>query len=119
MNLPDPAETLEVEPSEIKQLLDSGGEEPGFRLVDCREEDEFALCRIEGGELIPLSVFAEQATARLGEARGEPIVVYCHHGMRSLQATQFLRAKGFEETFSLRGGIDLWSAEVDPSVPRY
>ena len=61
MNLPDPAETLEVEPSEIKQLLDSGGEEPGFRLVDCREEDEFALCRIEGGELIPLSVFAEQA----------------------------------------------------------
>ena len=47
------------------------------------------------------------------------VVIYCHHGMRSLNATQFLRARGLEQTFSLRGGIEAWSLTVDPEVPRY
>lgn len=89
------------------------------RLIDCREEDEFALCRIEGAELVPLSRFAEMAEAIVTDDDNRPIVVYCHHGMRSMNATQFLRQRGLEKTWSLAGGIDSWSAEIDPEVPRY
>ncbi|MCB1061778.1 MAG: rhodanese [Verrucomicrobiae bacterium] len=92
-----------------------------FRLVDCREEDEHAYCRIEQAELIPLSRFAEMASARLLPPTDEslPIIVYCHHGMRSMSATQFLRQKGLRQVWSMRGGIDAWSHEIDPKVRRY
>ena len=89
-----------------------------MRLIDCREDDEFVLCRIEGATLVPL----QQIPSRLHEVEGDgglPIVVYCHHGMRSLNATQFLRSKGVTASFSLRGGIDAWSLDIDPLVPRY
>lgn len=116
--LPSP-DNHEITPAELAILLHDPGV-PEIRLVDCREEDEFALCRIEGAELIPLSRFAEEATRKLldsGETR--PIVVYCHHGMRSMNATFFLRQKGMANTWSLAGGIDLWSRQIDPGVPRY
>ena len=90
-----------------------------MRLIDCREEDEFAFCRIEGAEIIPLSGFVETVVGRLGTDLAQSLVVYCHHGMRSLQATRFLRKLGYRATFSLRGGIEDWSKEIDPSVPRY
>ena len=89
------------------------------RLVDCREEDEFALCRISGAELIPLSRFAELAPGLLSSGDERPVVVYCHHGMRSMNATQFLKQKGLEKVWSLAGGIDHWSVAIDPAVPRY
>lgn len=111
----------EITVEKTAELLKSDDEAAKFLLVDCREEDEFAYCHIEGAELIPLSRFAELATARLLPASEDetPIVVYCHHGMRSLSATQFLRQKGRHKVWSLRGGIDAWSNEIDPSVPRY
>lgn len=114
--IPSPDE-YEITPAELQQLRESE-EAPAFRLVDCREEDEYALCRIEGGELIPLSRFAEEALPKLsGETR--PVFVYCHHGMRSMNATLFLRERGLKQVWSLAGGIDLWSSQIDPEVPRY
>jgi adenylyltransferase/sulfurtransferase len=110
---PDP-DTAEVTPEETAAWLATAPDD--FQLVDCREPDEWALCRIEGATLIPLSRFAELAPSHLATDR--PIVVYCHHGMRSLRATHWLRHKGFQ-AWSLAGGIDAWSDVVDPLVPRY
>lgn len=119
MNSLDPA-AWEVDPRALQNLL-SVSEKPGtqsIRLVDCREEDEFALCRLGGAELIPLSRFAEIAPSALTD-ESRPIVVYCHHGMRSLNATQYLRERGIPNVWSLAGGIERWSTEIDSSVPRY
>lgn len=114
--LPDPEAAIEVDAPALAALLESG---PGsLRLIDCREEDEWLLCRIGGATLVPLSTFAESVSAWDNTAPA-PLVVYCHHGVRSLQAARYLRAKGFEKSFSLAGGIDAWSEEVDRSVPRY
>lgn len=112
-------ETPEISPEELAFLAkDPDG--PPFRLVDCREEDEYALCRIEGAELIPLSRFGEEAMRKIVQSDDpRPVIVYCHHGMRSLHATMFLRQRGKKETWSLAGGIDLWSRQIDPEVPRY
>lgn len=112
-------ELFEITPADLKQLLDS---KPvtDFRLIDCREEDEFGFCRIEGAELHPLSRFhADAHRLLLNPADERPLVVYCHHGMRSMNATLFLREKGKKKVWSLAGGIDLWSSLIDPAVPRY
>lgn len=117
--LPDD-EQFEITVQEVAALR-ADADSP-VRIIDCREDDEFAYCRMEGAELIPLSRFAELAETRLLAEEGEtaaPVVVYCHHGMRSMNATQFLRAKGRTRVWSMRGGIDAWSAEIDPEVPRY
>lgn len=89
-----------------------------LRLVDCREDDEWHICRVEGAKLIPLSNFAELALARLPDPT-ERVIVYCHHGVRSMRATLWLRQQGFAQAQSLRGGIDLWSELIDPAVSRY
>lgn len=104
----------ELEPSELRDLLE-GREQAPFLLVDCREEDEHAAWRIGGEVLMPLSDFPSQVAQRLTIpeepfSSPTPIVVYCHLGMRSLQAVQFLRVKGFEKAYSLRGGIEAWGA---------
>lgn len=118
MNLafPAPEDGLEVEPGFVDALRRDGGR--SFRLIDCREEAEHAHCHIAGDHLVPLSRFAGEIEAALPEA-GVPVVIYCHHGMRSAKAAMFLRAKGHDLTFSLRGGIEAWSLEVDPTVARY
>ncbi len=113
-----PAEDFEITPAALKALR-ADNESPELLLIDCREEDEFALCRIEGGELFPLSRFAELSPSILSPEDARPIIVYCHHGMRSMNATLFLREKGRKAVWSLSGGIDQWSSEIDPSVPRY
>lgn len=112
---------IEVSPSEVAALR-KDTDSPLFRLVDCREEDEFSLCRIEGAELIPLSRFGELAPGLLLPSEEEseiPVIVYCHHGMRSLHATMFLRERGIDQAWSMSGGINQWSLEIDPGVPRY
>ena len=112
-------EQFEITPAELKQLL-KPERASDFRLIDCREEDEFSICRIEGAELHPLSRFHTDATRLLlNPADERPLVIYCHHGMRSMNATRFLREKGKAEVWSLAGGIDLWSTLIDPGVPRY
>jgi len=91
-------------------------ENPDLELVDVREMREWEICRIPGARLIPLGQLPE----RLSELDGhQEIVTHCHKGVRSMRALEILRAAGFARVRSLRGGIDAWSTEVDPSVPRY
>ena len=106
---------FEISPSETRDRLDRGEK---LRLIDCREQEEFALCRIEGAELIPLSIFSGAVAERLADLN-EPIVIYCHAGVRSARAAQYLAQLGYTNVRSMSGGIDAWSLEVDPSVPRY
>lgn len=89
---------------------------PGLQLVDVREDWEAAIARLDGAFHIPMG----QIPARAGELdAAKPTVVYCHHGIRSLHVALALRARGFTDVRSLRGGIDRWSLEIDPGVPRY
>ena len=94
-------------------MLDRGDK---FMFVDVREKWEFDTSRIEGSELIPLREVPGNLT-RFEDA--DQIVVFCHHGMRSLDAAAWLRSQGVANARSMAGGIDRWSAEVDPKVPRY
>jgi rhodanese-related sulfurtransferase len=87
-------------------------------LLDCRTPDEHATARISGSVLIPMQELSDRV-AELEPHRDRPIIVHCHHGMRSLRVTNWLRAQGFPAVQSMAGGIDAWSTEVDPSVPRY
>lgn len=87
------------------------------RLLDVRMPWEHDLVALPGSVLIPL----QELPSCLSEVpSGEgPLVVYCHHGVRSLGAAGYLEQQGIENVFSLSGGIDAWSLRIDPSVPRY
>jgi len=111
---PDTGE-LEISPAAVAALRTAGEE---FVLVDCREEDEWRVCHIEGAELLPLSRFAETARRRFDDP-AQRVVIHCHHGMRSAQAAHFLRQCGVPLVWSMAGGIEAWSREIDPEVPRY
>ena len=106
----------EITAHNLRQLLASDTS-PRPVLLDVREPWEFAAARIEGSTLIPMGEIRSRAFNELDpEAH---IVTVCHHGVRSLNVAVWLRNQGFENAQSLRGGIDAWSAEIDPSVPRY
>ncbi|HWB01871.1 MAG TPA: rhodanese-like domain-containing protein [Verrucomicrobiales bacterium] len=109
------SDTLEILPQAVAELRT---EKEAFTFIDCREEEEWNLCRIGGAVLMPLSRFAEIARQRFIDPE-ERVVIYCHHGMRSAQAAMFLRQLGMNRVWSLAGGIDAWSAEIDPNVRRY
>ncbi|MBL8762712.1 MAG: rhodanese-like domain-containing protein [Phycisphaerae bacterium] len=112
----------EVTPREAAQrLADPGDEHPGLVLLDCRTPDEHHAARIRGAVLIPLNELERRAEELEHETlgRGRAVLVYCHHGVRSMRAASFLRALGFSNARSIAGGIDLWSIAVDPAVPRY
>lgn len=84
-------------------------------LLDVRTPEEHATARIEGATLIPLN----ELPGRLDELpKDAPLVVMCHHGMRSAHAVRHLREAGFD-ALNLTGGIDAWSRQVDPKVPLY
>jgi sulfur-carrier protein adenylyltransferase/sulfurtransferase len=98
---------------ELKRRMDAG--EP-FKLIDVREPFEYEIARIHGARLIPLG----EITEHLDELkRDQPIVVHCHSGQRSAQAVQLLQQSGFANVYNLEGGIDAWSDQIDPSVPKY
>ena len=104
---------VEVSPAELKREWLA---KPDLVVIDVREPHEYAIARIDGARLIPLS----ELPGRLSEIDGRAeIVTHCHHGMRSLAALDLLRGAGFANVRSLSGGIDAWAREVDPSVPRY
>ena len=88
------------------------------RLIDVREADEFEIARIAGAELLPLSQWPAIATEKLADP-AQPLLLHCHHGGRSGQATAYLLHHGFTDVTNVAGGIDAWSQEIDPSVPRY
>ncbi len=109
----DKGEIAEMSPHELKRRMDAG--EP-FELIDVREPFEYEVARIDGAKLIPLG----EITERLDELSGkQPIVVHCHSGKRSEQAARLLQQRGFANVYNLEGGIDAWSDQIDPNVPKY
>jgi adenylyltransferase/sulfurtransferase len=104
---------IEVTPVEVKAMLARGEK---FAFIDVREQWEYDAAHIEGSTLIPLREIPA-SLAKLQSA-GD-IVFFCHHGMRSLDAAAWLRSQGVEGARSMSGGIERWSAEIDPGVPHY
>jgi len=98
---------------ELKRKMDA---REAFQLIDVRELFEYEIARIDGSKLIPLGEIGER-TDEL--QREQTIVVHCHSGGRSAEAVRLLQQRGFTNVYNLKGGIDAWSDEVDPSVPKY
>jgi rhodanese-related sulfurtransferase len=89
-----------------------------FLLLDCREQEEWDYCHIDGAMLVPMS----QLQSRVSEVepfRDSQIIVYCHHGVRSLRVAMWLQQQGFKHAASMSGGIEDWSLNIDPNIPRY
>lgn len=107
---------IEVSVDDTHYLLDAPGTKP--RIIDCREDDEWQICHLPGAELVPLSQFGELAAQRFTDVQ-QHIIIYCHHGMRSLRAAGWLRQNGFRKVQSMRGGIDAWAEVVEPDMARY
>jgi len=103
----------EIQPEEVKRMRDAGEE---FTLLDCRELWEYQAAHVEGATHIPM----QDIPARVQELDPEDhVVVICHHGVRSMNVTAWLRQQGYEKAQSVAGGIDRWSRVVDPNVPTY
>ena len=103
----------EITPEEVRSKLESGQD---FTLLDCREPWEYQAARIDRALNIPMG----EIPARVRELDpDEHIIVVCHHGVRSMNVTAWLRQQGFEKVQSMAGGIDRWSRTVDPKVPIY
>lgn len=101
---------------ELKAWLDDATRPPPV-LLDVRNHDEWQWVRLAGATFIPLGELEERHDELL-PLKERPIVVYCHHGVRSLYGSEYLRDLGYDTT-SLRGGIDAWSVQIDASVARY
>lgn len=100
-------------PVQLKRRLDAGEK---FALLDVREHDEVAYCHLADAVHIPM----HSIPARLNEVRQLlPVVVYCHHGIRSSQVCYYLEQNGLDLIYNLAGGIEEWAVSVDPTLPRY
>jgi len=107
------SEDLEITPADTQRRLDRGEK---LLLVDVREPWEFEICRIEGAKHIPMGLIPANLQALDTD---DEVICYCHHGMRSLDVAVWLRGQGVGRAKSLAGGIERWSLEIDPRVPRY
>jgi adenylyltransferase/sulfurtransferase len=106
---------LEIGVEEVKSRLDRGDR---LHLIDVREPQEIAICALEGAERIPMmSLFAGLQQTEADP--GAEIVVYCHTGIRSLEAARYLRMQGYPGALSMAGGIDAWAVRIDPAMARY
>ena len=106
---------VEIAPDELKTLLDRG---ETIHLLDVREPEEVRICTLPGAQNIPML----QLFSGLAQPSAKPdaaVVVYCHHGIRSMDAAEFLLQQGYTNVRSLAGGIDGWAAVCDPSMQRY
>ena len=103
----------EISPADAAALLSKGE----ARLIDVREPWEFATARIDGSLPMPMGDVPARAHQELDP--DERLIVVCHLGMRSMNVAVWLRNQGYEQAQSLQGGIDAWSAEIDPTVNRY
>lgn len=107
---------LEVSPRDVQQRIDAGEK---LSLIDVREPHEFAVCKIEGAALIPMRQIPGELRELEKRAEEAALIVFCHHGVRSMNVVLWLREQGIENCASMAGGIDAWSVSVDPTVPRY
>jgi rhodanese-related sulfurtransferase len=107
---------LEVSVRDVQQRLSAGEK---LHLIDVREPHEFAIAKIEGAALIPMRSVPGELQDLEARADEAPLIVFCHHGVRSLNVVHWLREQGVANCASLAGGIDAWSLQADPNVPRY
>jgi rhodanese-related sulfurtransferase len=104
-----------MHPNTLAQKLAAG---ESVYLLDVREPQEHEYARLPDSVLIPLGELSHRV-ADVELPPGATVVVYCHHGIRSLSGAAILEANGIREAYSLAGGIEAWSTLIDPSVPRY
>lgn len=103
----------EIPPASLKAQLDEGRK---MVLLDVREPFEYRICHLQNAVLVPTGALA----GRLGELNSaDEIIVYCHTGVRSAKAVEFLRAAGFTRARNLTGGIRAWANEIDHTMPQY
>lgn len=100
-------------PRMLRDALSTGD---NLQVVDVREDWEIALCSIPGSRHLPMGAVPSGLDTL---DRERPIVVVCHHGLRSLQVSHYLERSGFVRVINLTGGIDAWAQEVDPHMTRY
>jgi rhodanese-related sulfurtransferase len=106
----------ELTPTEFTKRWPAPLADAGVVLLDVREPVELEMAAVPTALHIPM----RDVPSRLAELdRESPIVVMCHTGRRSFMVAQYLVGNGFSQVFNLRGGIDAWSTEIDPQVPRY
>ena len=104
---------IQIEPRDLAEAL-KGEQRP--RLLDVRQPDEFEIVKLDGADLVTQELVEEIMTSWPKET---PIVTYCHHGIRSLEAASYFIGHGFTNVRSLTGGIDAWAEQVDPALKRY
>ena len=108
---------MEIDPIDVKSILDSKN---NFKLVDVREEGEYEICKIDGSVLIPLGIIKESKSLDLNNLqKSDLIITYCHHGKRSLMAAELIKAMGYTNVKSMKGGIEEWSLKIDNNISRY
>lgn len=110
----------QIRPAQLAQWLLSARAQGEPLVLDVREPDELrrASIKADGFELkaIPMGVIPPRLN-ELDPAR--PVACLCHHGVRSMQVASFLHARGFDQVVNIAGGINAWSIELDPNIPRY
>ena len=111
----DAALPLEITCQEVRDKVAASED---LLLIDCREREEYEIVNIDGAALVPMSEIAGRL-AELADSKDRHIVVYCHLGARSAQVATWLRDNGFAHVQSLAGGIDRWTIEIQPHLPRY
>lgn len=109
---------IELSAADTAAMLRQTPPSDALLLLDCRTPEEHATAKIAGAMLLPMQELPERV-AEIEAWRDKPIVVHCHHGMRSLRVAKWLREQGFTLAQSMQGGIDAWSTDVDSAVPRY
>ena len=107
---------LEMSPQQLKSLQETGEK---VALIDVREPEEFAVASLPDSRLIPMQTIPGHVETIRALASENPVAILCHHGVRSLNVAMWLRGQGVGNCFSIAGGIDRWSYEVDPDIPRY
>jgi rhodanese-related sulfurtransferase len=107
---------IEIDVRKAKEILSETDDEAPPFLMDVREISEYDFCHIDGSVLIPMSEVKDRSVE---VPKDRLVMVYCHHGIRSMQVVRYLRTRGWNQITNVRGGIDAWSNNIDPSVPRY
>lgn len=102
-----------LNPQAVAQLL---RDQPQTVLLDVREDEEVAICHLSGSVHIPMNLIPLHHNELPDDV---PIVVYCHHGIRSMNVARYLAHLGFDDLYNLSGGIDAWAQEIDHNMARY
>ncbi len=112
--------TEQVQPAEfdisVHALAEMRNTDAAHTILDIRRPDELAVCMIPGSVTIPMQQVMDEFELL---SRERKLILVCHHGMRSGLVTEFLRNNGFDNVWNLAGGIDAWSEQIDPAMPRY